>query len=48
VTISLNQPDQQLIEAIASAASPAASHVILDYLWDDPPEAVIAAIAAWT
>jgi NADPH2:quinone reductase len=45
VTISLNQPDQQLIEAIASAASPGGIHVILDYLWGRPTEAVIAAIA---
>src|SRR5207245_2575461 len=45
VTISLNQPDQQLIEAIASAASPGGIHVILDYLWGRPTEAVIAAIS---
>jgi NADPH:quinone reductase-like Zn-dependent oxidoreductase len=44
VTISLNQPDQELIEAIASAASPSGIHVILDYLWGRPTEAVLAAI----
>jgi len=45
VTISLNQPDQELIEAIASAASPTGIHVILDYLWGRPTEAVLAALA---
>ncbi|HEX6779525.1 MAG TPA: zinc-binding alcohol dehydrogenase family protein [Ktedonobacterales bacterium] len=45
VTISLNQPDQQLIETIASAVSPGGIHVILDYLWGRPTEAVLAAIA---
>ena len=45
VTISLNQPDQELIEAIVSAASPTGIHVILDYLWGRPTEAVLAALA---
>lgn len=45
VTISLNQPDQELIEAIVKEASPGGIHVILDYLWGRPTEAVIAAIA---
>ena len=45
VTISLNQPDQQLIEAIVKEASPTGIHVILDYLWGRPTEAVIDAIA---
>jgi NADPH:quinone reductase-like Zn-dependent oxidoreductase len=45
VTISLNQPDQELIEAIVKEASPTGIHVILDYLWGRPTEAVLAAIA---
>ena len=38
VTISLNQPNQQLIEAIASAASPAASTSSSTICGDDPPK----------
>jgi NADPH2:quinone reductase len=44
VTISLNQPGQDLTEAIANAAGSTGIHVIIDYLWGRPTEAVIAAI----
>src|SRR6266699_2039074 len=43
--IVLGRNAQVLNEAIASAASPGGIHVILDYLWGRPTEAVIAAIA---
>jgi NADPH:quinone reductase-like Zn-dependent oxidoreductase len=44
VTISLDQPDEELIAAIVNAASTIGVHVILDYLWGRPTEAVIAAL----
>jgi NADPH2:quinone reductase len=44
VTISLNQPEQDLIEAIARAASDSGIDVIIDYLWGRPTEMVIAAL----
>ena len=44
VTISLNQPEQGLIEAIAHAASDSGIDVIIDYLWGRPTEMVIAAL----
>ena len=43
--ISLDQPDQSLIEAIARQAGNTGLHVIIDYLWGEPTEAVIAAIS---
>ena len=45
VTISLNQPEQELIEAISRAASNSGIDVIIDYLWGHPTEMVIAALA---
>jgi NADPH:quinone reductase-like Zn-dependent oxidoreductase len=44
VTISLNQPDQEVIEAIVTATSTTGIRVILDYLWGRPTEAVLAAL----
>jgi NADPH:quinone reductase-like Zn-dependent oxidoreductase len=44
VTISLNQPDQEVIGAIVNATSTTGIHVIVDYLWGPPTEAVIAAL----
>jgi NADPH:quinone reductase-like Zn-dependent oxidoreductase len=44
VTISLDQPDQEVIAAIVNAASTTGIHVIVDYLWGRPTEAVIAAL----
>ena len=45
VTISLNQPEQDLIDAIARSASNSGIDVIIDYLWGHPTEMVIAALA---
>jgi NADPH:quinone reductase-like Zn-dependent oxidoreductase len=45
VTISLNQPEQELIEAISRSASNSRIDVIIDYLWGHPTEMVIAALA---
>src|SRR5258707_3128677 len=44
VTISLNQPDQVIIEAIVNASSTTGIHVVVDYLWGRPTETVIAAL----
>ena len=44
VTISLNQPEQELIEVISRAASNSGIDVIIDYLWGHPTEMVIAAL----
>jgi NADPH:quinone reductase-like Zn-dependent oxidoreductase len=44
VTISLNQPDQVIIEAIVNASSTTGMHVVVDYLWGRPTETVIAAL----
>ncbi len=44
VTISLNQSDQEVIGAIVNVASTTGIHVIVDYLWGPPTEAVIAAL----
>ncbi len=43
-TISLDQPDQDLTEAIVQAAGDTGIHVIIDYLWGRPTEAAIAAV----
>jgi NADPH2:quinone reductase len=43
-TISLDQPDHDLAQALAQAAGDTGIHVIIDYLWGRPTEAVIAAI----
>jgi NADPH:quinone reductase-like Zn-dependent oxidoreductase len=43
-TISLDQPDEDLSRAIARAAGTTGVHVIIDYLWGRPTEAVIAAL----
>ncbi len=45
VTISLNQPEPELLEAISRAASNSGIDVIIDYLWGHPTEMVIAALA---
>ena len=45
VTISLNQPEQELIEVISRAAYNSGIDVIIDYLWGHPTEMVIAALA---
>jgi NADPH:quinone reductase-like Zn-dependent oxidoreductase len=44
VTISLNQPDAEVIGAIVNAASTTGIHHIVDYLWGQPAEAVLAAL----
>jgi NADPH:quinone reductase-like Zn-dependent oxidoreductase len=44
VTISLDQPDQEVIDAIVNATATTGIHVIVDYLWGQPTEAVIAAL----
>jgi NADPH:quinone reductase-like Zn-dependent oxidoreductase len=43
-TISLNQPDKDIIEAIAQEAKETGINVIVDYLWGHPTEIVIAAV----
>lgn len=44
VTISLDQPNQAVIEAIVNAASSTGIQHIVDYLWGQPTEAVLAAL----
>jgi NADPH:quinone reductase-like Zn-dependent oxidoreductase len=44
VTISLDQPDQEVIEAMVNATSTTGIQVIVDYLWGRPTETVIAAL----
>lgn len=44
VVISLEQPDQAIIEAIIETAGADGVHVIVDYLWGQPTELVLRAI----
>ena len=44
VTIQLDKPDQELTEAFAHAAGNTGFHVIIDYLWGQPTEALLAAM----
>ena len=44
VVISLEQPDEDLVAAIARESEQTGIHVIVDYLWGRPTEAVIAGI----
>lgn len=44
VVISLEQPDEELVRAIANESEQTGIHVIVDYLWGRPTEAVIAGV----
>jgi D-arabinose 1-dehydrogenase-like Zn-dependent alcohol dehydrogenase len=44
MTIQLDTPDQALTEAFAREAGDTGFHVIIDYLWGRPTEALLAAI----
>jgi len=44
VVISLEQPDEELVQAIANESEQTGIHVIVDYLWGRPTEAVIAGV----
>ncbi len=44
VTIQLDKPDRELTEAFARAAGDTGFHVVIDYVWGRPTEALLAAI----